>query len=249
MLLIGSWAMQYWWIDYPYTPKDIDYLVDTEIQSTSEVEYHTFDNVKYILDRNIHPSVADKDVLYTIKCSHIAWEGKNGKWWKHMRDIVFMQSKGCVIIAEIFDVLYKEWCDRFGDKRNISLNKASEQFFKDGRDRKYNHDWLHEYFKISDYPAYQDMLKTGCDVLCSKQKFDKIPHDRQIYTALEECFVVAFERNLSFAEAYKHLLTKLCKGWYCRFLIDNASSILNLYKHEKQQYMQKRMLLIKEKQL
>lgn len=248
MLLIGSQAMKHWWVDYPSQPKDTDFLVNEHISNTPEIEYFTFDRVNEIL-AFATGDVAPPDLLYTIKVSHLAWEGDNGKWWKHIKDVVFMQGKGCKLIPEAYQILYEEWRKRFGDKSHISLNKAADMFFKDGRDRKYNHDWLHRYFSIEGNPAYMDILKDGADVLCSQSKFATLSLERQLHTALEECFVVAFERKISFADGYKHLVTRLTKGWYNLFLIENASAILNGFNKEKQEYTNKRRILIKEKQL
>lgn len=236
-LIIGSTAMKHWWPDYDKAPKDIDYLcLHQKEKSHDGIEYHHADFAIEVFKLNQDTEYLDKDILYTLKISHLAWEGINGKWWKHLKDAVFMKNHGCNVHQPLFDLFYKEWQKRFGDKSQISLNKATEMFFKDGVRRDYDHDWLHDYFAIQEEPAYKKILTYSDKPLCSKELFDKVPESVRYYSALEEMFVVSFERGCSLPNAYKGLVTRMTKGWWNQFLIENAEILLDGFVDEKLKY-------------
>lgn len=240
-LIFGSAAMKYWWPDYDKSPRDVDYLCDSPVlEKTPGVEYHYALGLGVVFSRNVDDLYVDPDILYTIKVSHLPWEGKNGKWWKHLKDAVFMKNKGCVVVEDVYALLYKEWQKRFGDKSHISLDKATEMFFDDALDRVIDHDKAHELFSIREKPAYTRILPSEDSPMCSKELFLSLSEDDKIYTVLEEMFVVSFERNITLANSYMQLATRMTKGWWNRFLIENAETILDGYEQEKQSYKLKR---------
>jgi hypothetical protein len=196
-----------------------------------------------LFSKNTTSQYLSPNLLYTIKTSHMAWELKNGKWWKHLKDLVFMKSKGCSIDQEVFDACYKHWETLHGNKSHISLNKATEMFFKDGVRREFDHDYLHDYFKITEKPAYQYILTTDDSPLCSYEKFCELDTQLQYYTCLEEMFVVSCERNISLPNAYKALVTKMTKGWWNQFMIDNAEILLDGFEYEKLTYLKRKLTL------
>lgn len=240
-LIFGSTAIKHWFFDYDKTPKDLDYIchcLPIDYTKQSGVEYHIPTNGAFdiLAFYNQDRKYVDPDLIYTIKVSHLAWEGKNGKWTKHLKDVVFLQNKGCKLNKVVFDIFYQEWENRFGNKSNISLNKATEMFFKDGVRRDYDHDWLHEYFKIGDVPAYTRAQTNPSSPMMSREIFYSLSKQHQLNCALEEMFVVSFERGVSLFTAYKSLVTKMTKGWFNLFLIQNAEILLDCLTDEKESY-------------
>lgn len=250
MLIFGSTAIKHWFLDYDKEPKDLDYIAgyhpdDYVKQEGIEVHVPETDAFEYLINRNKDSKYVDPDLLYTIMVSHMPWESKNGKWWKYLKDIIFLQNKGCIINPTIHQAFQREWELRFGDKSHISLNKATEMFFKDGVRREYDHDWLHEHFKIGDVPAYTRALKEDGKPLMCVRKFLKLPYEQQLHCALEEMFVVSMERDIPLSTAYKSLITKMTKGWFNCFMIQNAEKLLDGFVEEKIQY---KMLVSKLKE-
>lgn len=243
-LIFGSTAIKHWFAEYPSQPNDVDHLVSepyTSDKQKSDVEFHSPQTSAFlVLEKYNRDSIyVDSDLLYTIKMSHLAWEGKNGKWWKHLKDSVFLRNKGCKLNQEVFDAFYKEWQLRFSDKSQISLNKAVEMFFKDGVRREFDHDWLHEHFAVESQPAYQLALIDKNSPMMSKKMFDLLPERSKLLTCLEEMFVVSFERKVPMATAYKSLATTMTKGWWNLYLLEHTEELLDGFINEKQLYKMK----------
>lgn len=241
MLIFGSTAIRHWFPDYEKEPKDLDYIAgnypdDYIKQEGIEVHVPETGAFEYLIRYNKDKEYVDPDLLYTIMVSHMPWESKNGKWFKYLKDIIFLQNKGLKVNQTIRQAFQKEWELRFGNKSHISLNKATEMFFKDGVRREYDHDWLHEHFKIGDVPAYTRALKEDDKPIMCSHKFMFLPYVQQLHCALEEMFVVAFERNIPLSTAYKSLITKMTKGWFNTFMILNAEKLLDGFTSEKNQY-------------
>lgn len=235
-MIFGSTAIKRWYpLDYTKEPQDIDIISRIGVSSPG-IEYHWADCFQYALDNSFDQKYIDPYLLYTVKVSHLPWEGKNGKWWKHLKDVVFLQEQGCELDMEFHSLLTEEWKKRFGSKNNINLNKTAEKFFNDSVKRKYNHDDLHELFKFGDIPAYKLILKDNNIALPDEKLFTSLSKEDKLRTVVEEIFVIAFERNLSFGEGYKHIVTRISKGWWNLFAILNAKEILDGFKHEKEIY-------------
>lgn len=241
MLIFGSTAMKHWWGDYDKTPQDIDWITNLPIENYVDAngmknEHHWCEPMSHVLRLNIDPVYVDPKFLCTIKMSHLPWVGKNGKWWKHMADLVFMQEKGCTFDPVLLALLEVEWGKRFGDKKQINLNKKPEEFFTTKVPRKYDHDQVHEFFKLGSVPAYKLISENDGTVRVSMRKFYELTPEQRLHTILEEIFVTAYERNLSFSEGYKHLITSLSKGWWNTYARAKASEILKGCKEEKEHF-------------
>lgn len=249
-LIFGSTAIKYWYPDYPKEPNDIDMIISSIPEKEfrrPNTEYFKNYGTDCIIKINQDPFYVDPDLLYTIVCSHLAWEPKNGKWWKWLKDSVFLKNKGCKINHYIYVRLYREWEILHGSKSHISLNKATEMFFKDGVRREYDHDWLHEHFKVNpDCPAYKYALRSTDSPMMDSFLFKELDRNTQLLTCLEEMFVVAFERKTTLPNAYKSLVTKMSKGWWNQFLIENIEVLLNEFTNEKKEYKIKVNKLISE---
>lgn len=241
MLIFGSTAMKHWWDDYNKVPQDVDWITDVPIDNAVDNhgvkhEYHWCEPMKHVLRLNSDKLYVDPNFLYTIKMSHLPWEGRNGKWWKHMADLVFMQEKGCEYDPILLAELELEWSRRFGDKSRINLNKKPEEFFTSKVPRKYDHDEVHKAFKLGSVPAYKLISKNDGTVRVSIQKFYDLTEEQRLHTVLEEIFVTAYERNLAFSEGYKHLIVSLSKGWWNIYARSKASVILKGCKEEKKHF-------------
>lgn len=246
MILIGSGATKHWYPDFREC-LDYDYVTTQEVDNTEHTEYHTVPDYLYnLLEFYSKDSVLVPDASYTLKLSHLSWEGNNGKWGKHLSDAMWLKDKGCKLIPKFYDVMYNFWKHKFGGKDKIKFTKPPDEFFSDSLKREWDHDRLHEYFKIGDAPAYQSILKNYQDsVLTSQYLFSKLDYRTQLLTVLEEVFVVAFERNLSVSEGFKHVVTRLSKGWWNTFALDNAGILIKGFVDEKKEYTQKRIKLNK----
>lgn len=252
MLIFGSSAMKYWWKDYPNEPKDVDMLspdgsgkMDWFLDD-KPVEFHWCKAMEIVLCRNKHGCFVDKDFLYTIKVSHLPWEGKNGKWWKHLKDAVFMQEKGCNLDMELLAALQEEWSERFGSKDYINLNKTVKEFFNSNVERVHNHDWVHQQFKLGEVPAYTLMQKDNSSAQVSKELFDSLTEYQKLCTVFEEMQVIAFERNITLPNAYKALVTRLSKGWWNLYCIESAKKVLDGFVEEKVRFKKIHEQILKE---
>lgn len=250
MILIGSRATKHWYPDFREC-LDSDYITIQHMENTKYTEYHTVPDYLYnLLEFYCKDSVLVPDALYTLKLSHLSWEGDNGKWGKHLSDVMWLKDKGCNLQIHLYKTLYEFWKDKFGGKDKIKFTKSPDEFFSDSLKREWDHDKLHEYFKVdgspSGRPAYQSILENYQDsVLTSQYLFSKLDYRTQLLTVLEEVFVVAFERNLSVSEGFKHVVTRLSKGWWNTFALDNASILIKGFVDEKKEYTQKRIKLNK----
>jgi hypothetical protein len=244
--IFGSTAIKYHFPEYNKNVNDTDILVSDGMvcDKIYNTEYHALPDIiyQYVIFLNKNNKYVSVDTLYTIICSHLAWDSKNGKWWKYLKDAIFLKNNGAKVHNVLFNMLYQFWCAKFGDKSHISLNKTTELFFSDKVDRKYNHDELHNYFKITDTPAYINMLKSSNSPLCPEDIFNSLPKEIQYYSVLEEMFVVSYERDIKLPNAFKSLVTKMSKGYWNRFMIENAELFLDGFVEEKKIYKSKSIL-------
>lgn len=246
MILIGSCAAKRWFPNFR-EPLDLDYVTTDNFENRKGLEYLKVPDYIYTLLKSYSSrSALCPDALYTLKLSHLSWEGKNGKWNKHLSDAMWLKDNGCKLLPHFYCVMYDFWKDKFGGKDKIKFTKSPDDFFKDSLKREWDHDKLHEYFKVDGKPAYQSILKNYKDsVLTSEYLFSKLDYRTQLLTVLEEVFVVSFERNLSISEGFKHVVTRLSKGWWNTFALDNAGMIIKGFADEKKEYTQKRIKLNK----
>ena len=238
--LFGSEALKWNYSDYPKEPKDYD-LISSDVSEfylsvintvyrfnkpERKVEVFWCDAMEYLVQTN-QPFVLPPDILYTIKLSHLPWDLKNNSWWKHVKDVVFLQNKGVKLHEKFFCRLQQDWVKLHGSKERITLNKSVKEFFNDSLNRQYNHDDLHEYFKIGLVPAYTLTQKDSDSALCSEELFNSLTEYQKYCTILEEVFVIAYERNLSFYEGLRHLITRISKGYWNKYILEHLNVILS----------------------
>lgn len=237
MYLFGSQAMNYWFPDSPFEPKDTDYICKQKPDyKLKDTEFFTFEYCKayeiiQVLNEGL---VLEPDILYTFKLSHLPWKLNNHSWTKHLRHAIFLKEKGCKIIPELHKELQIEWEHRHGSKKQINLNKPASEFFTEKVKRFYPHDYLHEVFKIEDVPAYTLIHANGQEVLTDEHKFQSLTEYQKYCTVLEEVAVTGYERRLGFFEAYQHLVTSLSKGYWNTWALDHAGEIIKGFRQEKE---------------
>ena len=217
-LIYGSTALKHWLPNIKREPKDLDYLSKDKIKG-ADCSWH--DVFQYVLDNNVDDTYVDADILLTIKMSHMHHKLRNGSWWKHYKDILFLHGQGVRIDKHIdfFYSLRKVWDEIHGKKEHIKLNKTGDKFFNN--DFGYNHDDLHEYFKNVEIPIYKMFLKDYNDVLVDKEKFHMLPTEYKMFSVLEETSVIAFERKKSLMDGFQHVITNMSKGFWNEYIVLN----------------------------
>lgn len=180
------------------------------------------------------------NVLYTIKMSH-RYLKNSPHFLKTMRDIQLMKKNG----AKIPDI-FKEWFfKREKETYNYShpnLNQLKSKFFdmNSGVNYIYDHDTIHIAMAHMCKPAYTFFKKDEKEVMCSKTKFFELPLLVQLYSVLEECYVLALERSQipfknqvhpkrSFEIALEKVCTSIASGWWREFAYDHYDEVMNLY--------------------
>jgi hypothetical protein len=224
-IIVGSTALQYFGLSRR-TPVDIDTWVSSR-------GYKVVGDCK-VIPTNIMQLIpvedgrATPDAIYTIKCSHLGWH--NPMWNKHKTDILYLKSKGCQLIPELYKTLVNFWKDELGSKDFLSLNKNKDSFFTDEVAYKYDHDWLHELVAFPNEPMYTKCLVEGEDILIDKDKFDLLSFEQQVRMFREEITVIAIERwvvydKVSWFKAHnlslQKTITNLTKNWATDFIILN----------------------------
>lgn len=238
-LITGSIAAYHWFPDFR-KPSDIDLLTSAKITcKTDNIDACVIDASHHeaadaIFAANKDPVFLDADLLYTLKCSHAAWDIK---WEKTMFDIVFFKQKGCKLNREIFDKLIPVW-EKIHGKKKVNLNQTLEYFFTEHVQRRYPHEWLHEQLAFNGQPMHTRIRKDLTKALCSKSMFESLSDEEKLETALEEILVLAVERfdltvdssivdrRVAIGKSYKNLITSQTKGWFCLFLIENQKELL-----------------------
>lgn len=238
MIVVGSVAAEFWGINRN-PPKDLDIWLSSEEKESGDFSGREDLSVipLEILTKIPTPDgVVSADALYTIKCSHLAWDIH---WEKTKRDILYMEHKGCVLLPALYTALKKYWEGVHGDKSFLSLSKTKEDFFDDHVTYLYDHDYLHELVSHPHAPMYKSCLKGGEKVLTDKVKFDKLCFRDKVRLFREEITVIACERwllnpknkeGLCWILAYKAALKKtiisLTKGWASDFIIHNLKHFI-----------------------
>ncbi|WP_411721694.1 hypothetical protein [Mycetocola sp.] len=234
-VLVGSKAMYHWFED-ARSQKDIDYFSD-ELHGYTEEDGTRIETFWHPdLDRWNWGPVASANELYTIKVSHSFWELKNGSWSKHMMDILFLQSKGAILIPELYKILYKIWEETHG-KKKVNLEADPETFFNDKIvKRVYDHDSIHESVAYYHRPLFERILRDDSDVAVDKSKWDAMDHEDKLKMVREEIYATALERKLvpsdyksSPGAAYnwtlRKTITSLTKGWFALFVVENFKDL------------------------
>lgn len=220
-LIYGSTALKHWLPNIKREPKDLDILSSVKIDGA---DCSFADEFNYVLMNNKDDKFVDLDLLYTIKLSHLCYDLKNNSWNKHKYDVMYMQQQGVSNVhVDFYNQLRNLWKHKHGSKDHIKLNKAADDFFNN--DFGYNHDYLHEQFKLSEIPIYKLFLKDYNDVYVDKDKFYNLTYEQQINSVLEEVFVISFERDYNIVKGLKHVTTKMSKGWWNDFICMNMLNI------------------------
>jgi hypothetical protein len=225
--IFGSTALAYWFKSYPNKPKDLDLICETPSIELG-IEHHWVPSFKLISVSNgyVVPSH-----LLTIKLAHLGWDIK---WDKHMHDLVFLQNQGVVYDSKLYPLLLKDFT-KFHEKKKVNLNKPLTEFFNNQITRKYDHDELHKLLCFYELPLHNRIRPDLNLATCSEQLFLSLSYDDQLKTALEEIYVIAYERFISKSKvsfnhakykALKHLITNLTSGWFMKFLILNFYTLL-----------------------
>lgn len=226
--LVGSRALLKHFSDFYREADDTDYFSDTEIEG-ADVFYHPY------LEKWSWGAIATADEIYTIKVSHSFWQLRNKSWSKHMRDIQFMQEKGCYFILELHEILYPIWEEIHG-KKKANLEQEPDQFFNPKVDRKYDHDSLHTSIAYYDQPLFNEILRDGHQVAVDRKKFEALPIERKFQLVREEIYATALERHIipadyarsrvsSYKSALMQTVTSFSKGWFPLFIVLNYSEL------------------------
>lgn len=235
-LIVGSTAARYHFGDeWPRDPKDLDVFTDAmEHENAAGVDafwHPALGELWYGEGRN-----ATIHELYTIKVSHQYWALKNGSWWKHAGDIVWLKEHGAMLMPRIHDTLYKVWEEAYG-KKVIDLNTDKADFFDDAVPRKWDHDSVHYSVAYGDYPLYEDFLKDGEEIAMDMKKVWSAPFDLQVRLFREEIYATALERTMipqdyrfsarrAYAMALQKTVTNLTKGRSAKFIVTNLDRFM-----------------------
>lgn len=209
--------------------EDKEYLLSLSKNYDVLVHPEVYNLLKNALDKL---SIPIPVVMQSLKLSHMHYDLK--QWHKHYHDIMYMDSLGIKPDMELVYALKAEWIKFYKGKDKIKLNKKPKEFFIASYNQR--HDQLHEHFKFTDEPIYKKFLKDGEPVAVDKSKFDLLTHQEQIYSVIEESMVVAYERNLSLLNGFKHVYTNLSKNWWNDFITENFVEIVNQINHFKLKY-------------
>jgi hypothetical protein len=219
-------------------PKDVDYFTNQKDFVNGKGEDHTYIPMSVLKNLPMRPTldgntyITSPDAVYTIKCSHLGWDIH---WQKTLNDTLWLKSKGCKIIPELFDALVLHWQKVNGNKEYLSLKQDKKEFFTDHVTYKYDHDYLHELVAHPQEPMYKHCLQQGEEVLIDKEKFLQMTHSEQVRMFREEITVIAVERwvvpsNTSWVKAYRLSLKKtivsLTKGWATEFIVKNIGEFV-----------------------
>lgn len=233
MIIVGSTAAAYRGIARKGV-SDLDIWV-SEKEDDLQGDIHVLPEeiLSSIPCEGVYPTA---NALYTIKCSHLAWDIH---WDKTKADILYMKGKGCTLIPELYYTLKEHWTVEKGNKDFLSLGKKKEDFFDDHVTYVYDHDYLHTLVAREGVPMYLSCLKEGHTVLTDREKFCGMSHADQVRMFREEITVIACERwltnpfwygKVSWYKAYqlslKKVITSLTKNWACDFLIHHLEEFV-----------------------
>lgn len=228
-MIFGSTALRYW---YPNSrqPRDLD--IATQYTSSSPNVEHlwvpSFSHLRAV-DGYVVP-----EHLMTIKLAHL---NHDIHWDKHMHDFIFLQRMNVTPDYELLPLLQKDFADYHDRPKRINLNKPLDEFFTPTVTRRYDHDELHELLAHYDRPLHERIRPDLSKAHCSRDLFFALSTTDQWLCALEEAYVIAYERFLSRsympfkhakAAALKLMITNLTSGWFNQFLIENFSTLLSI---------------------
>lgn len=220
MILIGSSAIKHYYVDFKRTPKDLDYIVNTnsKLKSIKGIEYLQ-NPIIYNKYKPFTNTVINLNDLTTLKASHLFWDIN---WDKHMFDLQFLLSKNNEINESLFWELYNYWNIYHGKNKRSDLKMNKDAFFTNKVN--YNtleHDECHKL--LNKVPIYSLILKDGKEVELCENKYNHLTHEQKIDLIREEVMVMAYERykHLGYKIAYSKMLKK--------FIISHAPKFTLLF--------------------
>ena len=180
--------------------------------------------------------VPPANILYLMKKAHL---NHSIKWSKHIRDFAHLEQYTkypgeTKEEQEFFRLRRKEANERFGDKSKINLNMDNDKFFgmsEKAINRKLPHDRIHEIIAYEEIPMHCQMKTDQTKAMLDKDLIAKATQDQLDKLAREEIMAIAIERFMlnddnahpysCYSRAYELLTTRLSKGWFADYLIDN----------------------------
>lgn len=251
-ILIGSKAASHWfpdWVDHRPIG-DTDYISKKQpkarLSQNGEItEFHYSKAFDWLLENET--GIASPNSLYTIKVSHSFWDVH---WPKTMHDIVFFQNKGCEIIPEFFDLLYKDWLEIHDSKKRINFEMKNSEFFKSTIEREIPHDTLHEIIVYPNQPIYKSLKYDQDAARIEQELFDNLTYEDKCKVCLEETYVIALERFLiptnfktnsqvAFYRAAKKVIVDLNKGFVPYFFVTNWNKLSKINENDYSKAIEK----------
>ncbi|CAB4415830.1 unnamed protein product [Rhizophagus irregularis] len=184
--------------------------------------------------------VAPLKILEALKTSQIYWPAD---FHKNISDLHFPQRDE--LIELILETRIKE-TEIIQGKPDayINLNMSNNDFleYEDNLfvQKCISHEDLYELVKYGDHPIYQGLRDGQSKALIKKSLFEKLDYQTKINCIKEVAMVIALERYLipmiskdqenSYKLALVRICTKLTKGWFHQFAIDNYPRLSNLDK-------------------
>jgi len=191
-------------------------------------------------DNSVVARVPPITVLFAIKRSHIFFPIK---WHQHIEDLHQLLASypddvcwdatklSDPIAAFVASVRFAELCEQWGvPGGHINLNKTNDEFFGGNdmvRERRYDHDALHELVAYGDRPLYERLKRDPTRALVDRDLFEAAPESDKLCLVREECMAIALERFLlpckgvgehdedaAYALAVERVCTTLSKGWF-----------------------------------
>ncbi len=217
----------------------------TDFYDTKNVELLIADNsdsLKLYLNYDTESIFASKEVLFSLKSSHIHYPIK---FKKHISDycLLFDYFKGIDMLSHITILHEKETEQRIGKLKTPSLDKSVQDFF--GQSKEYVksyfiHDDIHKVMSHYDKPLYERMQKDYSLAKCDKKLWFEFSYEDKCKCVLEESYVIALERKIlpmlfgggkgytsqeAFNWALMRICTTLCSGWFREFATVNYFKI------------------------
>ncbi len=184
-------------------------------------------------------TIPSLDMLFTIKCSH-----------RYLKDSPHFHKtrRDYEILKKLCRIVEPEWFKRREAETYCyskpKLNQSKQGFFSGDQVKYlYDHDTLHEAVKLGDRPAYLAFKPVDRPVMVSRAMWDMLPYEVQLYSVLEEAYVLALERSQiphgdkisprgSFDIALMKVCTSITSGWWRAFAYENFYEAEKMYSDE-----------------
>jgi hypothetical protein len=177
-----------------------------------------------------------KNVLFTLKASHVAWDDKHKS--KTFYDLYLMSHAGCTIIPELYYELIEFWKNKFGSKWRADFTQESVDFFDDAVSRPELHDELHWKMMKFDKPAYMYLQEEGqTTVYVDEKKFWEVDEDIRRAVVIGEAQALAIERYIepgvkvtprwAYIKFVEGLVDRLAPLWMTEYIVNNFSYFID----------------------